>query len=122
MGYLFGFVEFDAIRAYFEFMNFEVQSVYRNTTKADILKAYNAERLKIKALLEEVPSRICFTSNLWTACTADGYMTLTTHFIDKNWVLQKRFYCTLFIRKVIIFMDSMGLEKNFFSITLDNAS
>lgn len=83
-GLPFRFVEFDAIRAYFEFLNFEVQNVYRNTTKVDILKAYNAKRLEIKALLQEVPGRICFTSDLWTACTTDGYMTLTAHFIHKN--------------------------------------
>lgn len=89
-GLPFQFVEFDAIRNCFEFLNSEVQNISRNTAKADILKAYNAERLRIKAMLEEVPGRICFTSDLWTACTTDGYMSLTAHFIDKNWVLQKR--------------------------------
>ena len=41
-------------------------------------------------MLEEVLGRICFTSDFWTACTTDGYMSLTTHLIDKNWVLQKK--------------------------------
>ncbi|KAK9177149.1 hypothetical protein WN944_029168 [Citrus x changshan-huyou] len=52
-GLPFQFVEFDAIRTCFEFLNSEVQNISRNTTKADILKAYNAERLRIKAMLEE---------------------------------------------------------------------
>ncbi|KAK9184458.1 hypothetical protein WN943_024808 [Citrus x changshan-huyou] len=89
-GLPFQFVEFDAIRTCFEFLNSEVQNISRNTAKADILKAYNAERLKIKAILEEVPGRICFTYDLWTACTIDGYTSLIAHFIDKNWVLQKK--------------------------------
>ncbi|KAK9195401.1 hypothetical protein WN943_003522 [Citrus x changshan-huyou] len=89
-GLPFQFVKFDAIRTCFEFLNSDIQNISRNTAKANILKAYNAERLRIKAMLGEVPGRICFTSDLWTACTTDGYMSLTAHFIDKNWVLQKR--------------------------------
>ncbi|KAL9438311.1 hypothetical protein AB3S75_024061 [Citrus x aurantiifolia] len=131
-GLPFQFVEFDAIRNCFEFLNSEVQNISKNTAKADILKAYNAERLRIKAMLEEVPGRICFTSDLWTACTTDGYMSLTAHFIDKNWVLQKRLLNFTLMpsphtglclsEKLLSLWTEWGVEKKVFSITLDNAS
>ncbi|KAK9233018.1 hypothetical protein WN943_023267 [Citrus x changshan-huyou] len=53
----FQFVVFDAIRTGFEFLNSELQNVCRNTAKAYILKAYNAKRLRIKAMLKKAPSR-----------------------------------------------------------------
>ncbi|KAH9671169.1 BED-type domain-containing protein [Citrus sinensis] len=114
-GLPFQFVKFDAIRTCFEFLNSDIQNISRNTAKANILKAYNAERLRIKAMLGEVPGRICFTSDLWTACTTDGYMSLTAHFIDKNWVLQKR------LLNITLMPFPLDFKK-VFSITLDNAS
>ena len=83
------FLKFDAIRTCFEFLNSELQNVFRNTAKADILKVYNRVRLRIKAILENVLGKICFTSDLWAAYTTDGYISLTAHFSDKTWVLQK---------------------------------
>jgi hypothetical protein len=40
-------------------------------------------------MLNDCPGRICLTSDLWTSLTTDGYMCLTAHFIDKNWVLTR---------------------------------
>ncbi|KAH9734335.1 zinc finger BED domain-containing protein DAYSLEEPER [Citrus sinensis] len=83
-------------------------------------------------MLEEVPGKIYFTSDLWTACTTDGYMSLSAHFIDKSWVLQKRLLnFTLMpsphirlclFEKLLSLWTEWGVEKKVFSITLDNAS
>jgi len=42
------------------------------------------EKQKVKFMLNDCHGRICLTSDLWTSLTTDGYMCLTTHFIDKN--------------------------------------
>ncbi|XP_026428312.1 zinc finger BED domain-containing protein RICESLEEPER 2-like [Papaver somniferum] len=34
--------------------------------------------------------RICLTSDMWTSVTTTGYISLTAHYLDKDWVLQKK--------------------------------
>ncbi len=86
----FQFVEWAGIRAIHQFLYPDVDTLTRNTAKADVLKAYQREKLKIKAMFEQVSGRVSLTSDLWSSCISDGYMCLTTHFIDKDWRLQKR--------------------------------
>ncbi|GAB4826599.1 hypothetical protein Ancab_039989 [Ancistrocladus abbreviatus] len=45
---------------------------------------------KLKQSLHEIPSRICLTCNLWSACTTESYLCLTAHYIDKNWKLNSK--------------------------------
>ncbi|XP_026459278.1 zinc finger BED domain-containing protein RICESLEEPER 2-like [Papaver somniferum] len=33
--------------------------------------------------------RMCLTSDMWTAVTTTGYISLTVHFLDQNWELKK---------------------------------
>ena len=37
--------------------------------------------------MAKVPNRVCLTSDVWTACTIEGYICLTAHFVDENWKL-----------------------------------
>jgi len=41
-------------------------------------------------MLNVCPVMICLKSDLWTSLTTDGYMCLTKHFVDNNWILHKR--------------------------------
>ena len=62
----------------------------------------------------------------------DGYICLTAHFIDKNWVLSKRVLSFSFMppphngislaQKIYDLLQEWGIDKNIFSLTLDNAS
>ncbi|KAJ0098135.1 hypothetical protein Patl1_28630 [Pistacia atlantica] len=62
--------------------------VSRNTIKADILKIYDVEKHKTMKLLNKTHGRIAITTDLWTGNHQNKrYMTITTHFIDNNWVL-----------------------------------
>ncbi|GJS91446.1 zinc finger BED domain-containing protein RICESLEEPER 2-like protein [Tanacetum coccineum] len=61
-----------------------------NTTKEDVLGIYKREKSNLKKELEKVSSRICFTSDLWSSITSDGYMALTAHYVDEDWVLRKK--------------------------------
>ncbi|KAJ0078111.1 hypothetical protein Patl1_36928 [Pistacia atlantica] len=66
---------------------FKVVSI--NTIKKDIFRIYDVEKKKTMKLLNKNWSSIAITSNLWTTNNQNkGYMTITTHFIDNNWVLQ----------------------------------
>ena len=65
--------------------------ISRNTLKLDILKFYESERAKTMKLIQKNSSRIAITTDMWTASNQnEGYMTITTHFIDNNWNLQSR--------------------------------
>ncbi|XP_027182203.1 uncharacterized protein LOC113780619 [Coffea eugenioides] len=88
--YLFQFVEHIGIRELHLFLNFSVKSISRNTAKSDVLKIYRREKEKVKKELELVQDRICLTHDLWSSITSDGYMSLTVHYVDQNWNLQKR--------------------------------
>ncbi|KAK9086804.1 hypothetical protein Syun_029198 [Stephania yunnanensis] len=69
---------------------------------------------------------------MWTAITTDGYIIVTVHFIDDDWLLQKRILNFCFMQpphngvaiaeKLSSLVTSWDLDKKLFAITLDNAS
>ncbi|KAL5576006.1 hypothetical protein UlMin_017705 [Ulmus minor] len=128
----FQFVEWAGIRAIHQYLYPDVNTLTRNTAKADVLKAYQREKLKIKAMFEEVSGRVSLTFDLWSSCISDGYMCLTTHFIDKEWRLQKRILNFCFMppphtgvalsEKIFDLLCGWKIEGKLFSLTLDNAS
>ncbi|KAL5557277.1 hypothetical protein UlMin_039513 [Ulmus minor] len=128
----FQFVEWAGIRAIHQYLYSDVDTLTRNTAKADVLKAYQREKLKIKAMFEEVSGRVSLTSDMWSSCISDGYMCLTAHFIDKEWRLQKRILNFCFMppphtgvalsEKIFDLLFGWKIERKLFSLTLDNAS
>lgn len=128
----FQFAEYDGIRRCFSYLNPEAKLVSRNTLKADILKMFKREKDKLKEELSVVRSRISLTFNCWTSITTDGYISLTAHFIDNNWTLQKRTLNFRFMPpphtgvhmsdQVCSMLKDWGIQKKIMSITLDNAS
>ncbi|OWM74551.1 zinc finger BED domain-containing protein RICESLEEPER 2-like [Punica granatum] len=126
------FVEYVGIRSIFSYLRENVPVISRNTARADVLKVYKKEKSRVKSLLEEASGRICLTSDLWTSITTDGYLSLTAHFIDKNWILQKRILNfspmppphtgVALNNKITSLLAEWGIEGRLFSITLDNAS
>nr|KAJ0201269.1 hypothetical protein LSAT_V11C600321100 [Lactuca sativa] len=87
---------------------------------------------KLRDELLRCPSRICLTSDAWTSIVTDGYLSLTAHYADSSWVLQKRIlnfshfpppHTGVAIAKNLgELIKSWGIEKKLFSITLDNAT
>ena len=41
----------------------------------------------MKSVLTSTLGRVCLIFDLWTSIATDGYICVTTHFIDANWVL-----------------------------------
>ncbi|KAK6263652.1 hypothetical protein SCA6_019086, partial [Theobroma cacao] len=124
------FVEYRGSRALSSYLHEDVTLISRNTLKAYMIKMHRAERSKIKCLLEETPGRINLTFDLWNSITTDTYICLIAHFVDKNWVLQKRvlnfsfmpppYNCVALIEKVYALLAEWGIESKLFSVTLDN--
>ncbi|KAH9672546.1 putative AC transposase [Citrus sinensis] len=128
----FQFVEYEGIRRIWNYLCDEVPNIYRNTAKVDVLKMHNREKIKIRSMLEEIPSRICLTTDLRTSITTNGYLCLTAHFIDKGWNLQKKVlnFCEMptqhtgvaLAEKILSLLCEWGIEKRIFSLIVDNAS
>jgi len=81
--------------------------------------------------LANIPSRICLTSDVWTACTTEGYISLTAHYVDSTFTLRNKIiaFCAFppphtgheLTRKLVEFLRDWEIEGKIFSITLDNA-
>mgnify|MGYP004708979487 CR=1 FL=1 len=130
--YPFEFVEHEGIQDLHNFLCEEAKPVSRNTIKADVVRMYLREKETLKHALENVKSRICLTFDLWSSSTTDGYLALTAHYIDENWVLQKRILNFRHIPPphngvslatgVMDLLREWGIEKKIFSLTMDNAA
>ena len=126
------FVEYEGFRAVFHYLNENLQTISRNTCKSDVHKLYNTEKGKLKCMLQSSPGRISLTSDLWSSIISDGYLSLTAHFLDKNWNLQKRVlnYTIMppshtamnLTEKIYSLLCEWGIEHKVCAMTLDNAS
>lgn len=128
----FNMVEWRVFREYQKFLNDDCVFVSRNTIAKEILNVYRDEKEKLKSQLAQIRGRVCLTSDCWTACSNEGYISLTAHYVDMNWKLQNKILAFAHMEpphsgrdlalKVLEMLDDWGIEKKFFSITLDNAS
>jgi len=105
--------------------------VSRTTVAEDIMSSYEDRRLALRETIKNSNSRVCLTADLWTSNQNLGYLCITCHFIDNDWMLQKRIIgfglvasphdgFTLF-NALLKCLQEWKLEHKVFSITLDNA-
>nr|GMD76374.1 zinc finger BED domain-containing protein RICESLEEPER 2-like [Ipomoea batatas] len=86
----YSWVEYTWVRELHKYLKGDYKFLSRNTTAADVYMFYEREKDKLNNVLLKVPSRICLTSDLWTACTVEGYICLTAHYIDNDWKLNSK--------------------------------
>ena len=55
-----------------------------------MLNLFKREKGKLKKLFELLPGQISLTADLWSSINTDGFLCVTSHFIDEEWKLQKR--------------------------------
>ena len=56
--------------------------------KKYIMEFYFSEQKKIQEILQEIPGRISFTTDIWTSVSMKAFLVITAHFIDTEWKLQ----------------------------------
>ena len=59
-----------------------------DTIKRKLIDLYEINHNKIKAILQETPGKISFTTDIWTSPSTKSFIALTAHFIDKQWKLR----------------------------------
>lgn len=111
--------------------NFSYEKISRKTLKNDCVAVYESERKKLKSTLRTI-NKICLTTDLWKSQNQKiEYMVLTGHFIDADWVLQKRVLSFVHVpppRRGVDIADAIfkcikewGIENKIFSVSVDNA-
>ncbi len=107
--------------------------VSRMTVQRDALAHYKEEKNSVAMDLQRAPGRICFTTDNWRSeNTADEFMCVTAHWIDKDWVLQKRiikfaallppFDGVSLAEEILLCLGEWKITNKVFTFTLDNAS
>ncbi|KAK9698358.1 hypothetical protein RND81_08G098800 [Saponaria officinalis] len=114
-------VDHFGFRDFIKSLNPTFNMISRNTLRNDIFKMYKDEKLSLKRLLEHNDSRV-----------AKGYMAVTSHFIDQNWVLRNRTLRFCFVpcphtKGVLakVLMDCLSqycLESKISSVVVDNCT
>ncbi|KAH1110998.1 hypothetical protein GYH30_009682 [Glycine max] len=128
----FSFVEHRRFKELLQYLHPDVKVPSRRVATMNVNNLYDSEKKNMKCMLSKVPSRISLTSDVWTSCTFEGYISLTAHYVDANWELNSKMlnfshfpppHLGREMAKVIYgFLEEWGIEKKIFSLTLDNAS
>ncbi|PIA38498.1 hypothetical protein AQUCO_02700001v1, partial [Aquilegia coerulea] len=100
-----------------------------NTVQGDCVAIYLREKQDLVKLLGGLPGRINLTLDLWSSNQTLGYVTLTGHFIDGDWKLNRRILNVVMVpsphsgdalsHAVGICLGDWGLENKLFTLTLD---
>jgi hypothetical protein len=107
------------------------KKISRATVKSDCTATYNIKKKKLKTLLSGI-DWVNITADMWTSSQRVSYVVITCHFVDSNWLLQKKilnFYNVHLPHSGIVIADALrqsfiewGILKKVFTITIDNAS
>jgi hypothetical protein len=88
--YLFNIANHHFLKVFLKDLQPSFKMPSRNTLRADCINIYEEERCKLYDLLGKLDCKFSFTSDLWTTRSKDrGFMFLTCHYINDNWVLRK---------------------------------
>ncbi|XP_057956549.1 zinc finger BED domain-containing protein RICESLEEPER 2-like [Malania oleifera] len=130
--YPFSWVEHEGNRDVHKYLNPDVKPITRNTAKADVLKIHKREKEKLKLTLHSAFGKVCLISDCWSSPTTEGYLCITTHFVDENWVLHSKIINfshmppphsgVALSEKTFNVLKESGIDRKIFSITLDNTT
>ena len=127
----FSFVEYEWFNLAMKTATPNYERISRKMVKKDCVSSYEIEKNAIKAMLENV-SRVSITTDLWRSDQNIQYMVVTCHFVDDDFVLQKRILNFVDIpppHTGIVICDALkkcfvewGIESKVWTVTVDNAS
>nr|KYP41911.1 Putative AC transposase [Cajanus cajan]KYP41915.1 Putative AC transposase [Cajanus cajan]KYP41917.1 Putative AC transposase [Cajanus cajan] len=131
-GFPFNFIESPVFKALITYLNPDENTFSKNTFKVDMWRIFIRDKARLKSELATIPNKICLTSDLWKSCNTEGFISLTTHYVDLNWKSNSKILNFHHMppphtgfelsKKIGDFLQDWGIEKKNFSITLDNVS
>ncbi|KAI7742012.1 hypothetical protein M8C21_024079 [Ambrosia artemisiifolia] len=127
----FSFVEYHWFNEFMTYNNPAYQKVSRETIIEDCIRVVEAEREKMKKVLQNV-DMISLTSDCWSSNQTVRYMCLTAHFIDSDWKMQKRvigfvelappYSGEVISDGILECLSKWGIQDKIGTINLNNAS
>ncbi|CAB4400350.1 unnamed protein product [Rhizophagus irregularis] len=103
-----------------------------DTIKNKIMTYYEEDKVKMKALLKDLPGKVSFTMDCWTSPLTKSFLSITAHFINKEWNLQNIIIDFIQTQDshtgsnikdaFLLGISNMSLESKIMGITTDNAS
>jgi hypothetical protein len=80
----------------------DARLISADTVKRRIMDLYENNINKVQESFKNIPGKISFTIDIWTSPSAKSFLSLTAHYIDKNWELRN------------ILVDFIQIFGNFF--------
>lgn len=102
----------------------------RKTITKHCYGIYIDSRSALKKYFKESQCRVSLTTDTWTSLQNITYMSLTAHFVDDSWKLQKKIICFCPVDShkgedlgelLVNCLEDWGIEK-VYALTVDNAS
>jgi hypothetical protein len=59
-----------------------------DTIRRDLMQLFDAEKQRVRKLLQETPGRISFAIDAWTSPNNHGFLGITAHWIDHDWAIR----------------------------------
>lgn len=128
----FSSVELPEFENLIKLLNNDVNIPSRTTIQRRVLKYCEERRTNVRSILSERKCRISLTADAWSSRVYKGYMVVTGHWIDNDWVLRsivlefKRFLTPHTGDAACEFMydviNDWGIKRKLMCITTDNAS
>ncbi|KAL2942301.1 putative AC transposase [Bienertia sinuspersici] len=110
----------------------QYRKVARNTLKRRTRQSYYAYRGYLMEMFRTYDGRVSLTSDTWTLTYGEPFVCVTAHWIDDDWVLQKRIVCFEAMEeahngfniksRLVSCCKIFHLIDKLFSISLDNAT
>ncbi|CAN0926831.1 Zinc finger BED domain-containing protein RICESLEEPER 1 [Linum grandiflorum] len=126
-------VDYVGVRRFASSLNPAFNMVSRNTIKDDIVSIHEEGKAKVMNELERTSSKVALTTDMWTSTNKKkGFMVITAHFIDDNWILQSRILRFLYVpaphtKDVIceVLFECLiewDIDRKLSTVTVDNCS
>ena len=130
--YPFNIVEHEYFRDFIKSLRPSFPLKNRNTVKNEIVAMFETEKDKLYEYFKTINWHFSTTMDMWTSNQNKGYMCVTVHWIDDEWIIQKRIIKFMHVEGRHTGLNMSGefiacilrwfIEKKMFSLTLDNAS
>ena len=93
----FSFPSSDAFIRYIQAIyNPMFNGIPRTTCRSDIFRLHSQYCFYLSTLLKNIQCRLSLTSDLGRAVNKNDYLTVTCHWMDSNFVMQKRILAFLY--------------------------
>uniref|UniRef100_A0ACD5UFZ8 Uncharacterized protein n=1 Tax=Avena sativa TaxID=4498 RepID=A0ACD5UFZ8_AVESA len=130
-GLPFSFVEYAGFRKFCASLNPWFKSVNRYTIQKDCMDAYYQHRDIYESSFQNCNHRVSLTGDMWSSNQKFGYLCITCHWIDNEWIIRHRIirFCLVetphdawnMFGVVLKSLSDWNIEDRIFSFTMDNA-